>query len=82
MISIIIISGPWPEGDNIILPKLVYIPHKGDEFSISPNTYKKQYLIIEQIKQLTHQQCRVASVSHVLFCHMQEIRIHLYCGKA
>lgn len=81
MISIIIISGPWPESDNIVLQELIHLPQKGDEFSISPNNYKKQYLIIEQIKQMTGQQCRVASVSHQLFCHMQEIRIHLYCGK-
>lgn len=82
MISLIIISGPWPEADNIVLPELPFIPQVGEEFTLSSNHYKKQAKLISKITGITGQKCRVVSVSHQLLCHMQEIRIYLYCGKA
>jgi len=81
MISVIIISGPWPESDNLVLKELVHIPCKGDEFTFNLTSFKKQAEIIKVMTGLTGQVCQVASVSHNIFFNMQEIKIHLYCGE-
>ncbi len=81
MISVIIISGPWPESDNIVLKELVHIPCTGDEFTFNLPGFKKQSEIIKVVTGLTKQICRVASVSHNIYFSMQEIKIHLYCGE-
>jgi hypothetical protein len=81
MISVIILSGPWPESDNIILKELVHIPIKGDEFIFNLSSFKKQAERIKVVTGITGQVCRVGSVSHHVYFNMQEIKIHLCCGE-
>jgi hypothetical protein len=81
MTSIIIISGPWPESENIFLTQLCHIPRAGDEFNFTLRGGKKQMEIIKSLKEITHQPCRVASVSHEIHYNMQQVKIHLYCGE-
>jgi hypothetical protein len=81
MVCIVIISGPWPEADNIILNDLVHIPNKGDEFNFNLWHYRKQVEAIKKVVEITKQPCRVSGVTHTIYCNMQEIKIHLYCGE-